>query len=53
MIMAKSAEKLYSTFGIKVLNLLGYYGIPPENSSHSKIWKKKLQQLMHLYSVEV
>jgi hypothetical protein len=41
MIMAKSGEKLYSTFGIKVLNLLGYYGIPPENSSHSKIWKKK------------
>jgi len=51
--MPKTAEKLYSTFGSKVLNLLGYYSIPPENSSHSKIWKKKLQQLMHLYSVEV
>ncbi len=50
--MPKSAEKLYSPFGIKVLNLLGYYGIPLENYSHSKIWKKKLQQLMHLYSFE-
>jgi hypothetical protein len=53
MIVPKSAEKTYSTFGIKVLNLLGYNSIPPENSSHSEIWKKKLQQLMHLHSFEV
>jgi hypothetical protein len=41
MIVPKSAEKIYSTFGIKVLNLLGYNSIPPENSSHSEIWKEK------------